>query len=143
MKFPFRLAPVLAFALLLTQAAAASVIINGTRVVYPGNEREVTVKLDNHGTSPALVQAWLDDGDPKVTPENSDAPFVLTPPISRIEPHKGQTLRLMYTGKPLPQDRESVFWLNVLEVPPTPTDEGAKNYLQRREIGRASCRERV
>ncbi len=130
MKHPFRFASGLALALLLAQTAAASVVINGTRVVYPGDQREVTVKLDNKGASPALVQAWLDEGDPGVTPENSGAPFVLTPPVSRIEPHKGQTLRLMYTGKPLPQDRESVFWLNVLEVPPTPTGEGAKNYLQ-------------
>ncbi|KRE99481.1 molecular chaperone EcpD [Frateuria sp. Soil773] len=130
MKLSFRLASGLALALLLAQSAFANVIINGTRVVYPGGEREVTIKLTNNGDAPALVQAWLDGGNPKVTPDKSDAPFVLTPPITRIEPRKGQTLRLMYTGQPLPQDKESVFWLNVLEVPPSPTGEGAKNYLQ-------------
>jgi chaperone protein EcpD len=130
MKRSLRLVSGLMFALLLADPAAANVIINGTRVIYPGNEREVTVKLNNDGAAPALVQAWLDSGNPKVTPDKSDAPFVLTPPITRVEPQKGQTLRLMYTGQPLPQERESVFWLNVLEVPPMPKGDAAKNYLQ-------------
>jgi len=114
---------------LLSAPALASVVINGTRVVYPGHDREVTVQLSNQGDSPALVQSWMDKGDPKSTPEQSDAPFVLTPPITRIEPGRGQTLRMMYTGQPLPADRESVFWLNVLEVPPIPAGE-ARSYVQ-------------
>ncbi|PWK92975.1 fimbria/pilus periplasmic chaperone [Fulvimonas soli] len=114
----------------LASPSRADVVISGTRVVYPGQAREVTVQLTNNGATPSLVQAWLDGGDPKVAPDQSDAPFVLTPPIFRIDPHRGQTLRLMYAGSPLPQDRESVFWLNVLEVPPVPTGEAGKNYLQ-------------
>jgi chaperone protein EcpD len=114
----------------LVLPSRADVVVSGTRVVYPGQAREVTVQLTNNGATPSLVQAWLDGGNPKVSPDKSDAPFVLTPPIFRIDPHKGQTLRLMYTGSPLPQDRESVFWLNVLEVPPAPGSEAGKNYLQ-------------
>jgi hypothetical protein len=51
--------------------AHASVVINGTRVIYPSDEREVTVKLSNEGSLPALVQAWLDDGDPRALPQDS------------------------------------------------------------------------
>ena len=114
-------------------AAHAGIQIVGTRVVYPSNEREVTVRVINSGTSPRLLQVWTDSGDEKETAETSKAPFLVTPPISRVEPGKGQSLRLMFTGSgSLPQDRESVFWLNVVEVPPKP--EGAataeNNYLQ-------------
>jgi len=115
---------------MLLPMVRADVVVSGTRVIYPGKAREVTVQLTNNGSTPSLVQAWLDAGNPKVSPEHSDAPFVLTPPIFRLDPHKGQTLRLMYTGRPLPQDRESVFWLNVLEVPPMPQNGAGKNYLQ-------------
>ena len=48
--------------------AQASVVITGTRVIYPEMEREVTVKLNNDGNTPALVQVWLDDGNPKTLP---------------------------------------------------------------------------
>lgn len=98
--------------------AQASVVIDGTRIVFPAQEREVTLKLANAGKFPALVQAWLDKGDPSVSPEKADVPFTMTPAVFRLDPNKAQALRIIYTKEPLPQDRESLFWLNVLEVPP-------------------------
>lgn len=106
------------------QQVAASVIVSGTRVIYPAGDREITVKIDNSGTQPSLVQTWLDDGDVRSRPGTAKVPFVLMPPIFRVDPGKGQTVRIVYTGDPLPQDRESVFWLNVLDVPPK-VDEGS------------------
>lgn len=100
--------------------AQASVVVAGTRLIYNAKDSEVTVKLSNDGKSPALVQAWVDNGDTTAAPSTIDAPFTVTPPISRIDPGKGQTLRIVYMGVPLPQQKESVFWLNVLEVPPKP-----------------------
>ncbi|WP_409333365.1 fimbria/pilus periplasmic chaperone, partial [Escherichia coli] len=42
-------------------------------------------------------------------------PFTATPPVSRIDAKRGQTIKLMYTASSaLPKDRESVFWFNVL-----------------------------
>lgn len=111
-------------------SAHASVQIMGTRVIYPADEHEVTVNVLNNGSSPRLLQAWADKGDPKTAPEKADAPFLITPPMSRVEPGKAQALRLMFTGGEVPSDRESVFWLNVLEVPPRPKEGDLENYLQ-------------
>jgi chaperone protein EcpD len=112
--------------------ANASVVITGTRVIYPAKAREVTVKLNNNGNAPALVQSWIDDGDASVKAQQRPMPFTLTPPVFRIDPGKGQTLRVTYTKEPLPVDRESVYWLNVLEIPPKPqmSEEENRNYLQ-------------
>ena len=111
--------------------AEASVVVAGTRVIFNAQDRETTVKLSNQGRQPALVQAWLDAGDAKASPSSIEVPFTITPPVSRIDPSKSQTLRVLYTGEPLPQDKESVFWLNVLEVPPKPgADMADANTLQ-------------
>ena len=107
----------------------ANIVITGTRVIYPANQKNVSVQLSNVGDQPALVQAWIDNGDPNAAPEQIKTPFVITPPISRVDGNKGQTLRLTYTGEPLPTDRESIFYLNVLDIPPNPKDK-SKNYLQ-------------
>lgn len=116
---------------MLPAQLVAGVVVNGTRVIYPAQAREVTVQLDNVGDAPSLVQAWVDAGDQTQTAENSDAPFMLTPPISRVESGRSQALRLVFTGADLPADRESVFWLNVLDVPPSPQAGGEEqNYLQ-------------
>ena len=112
-------------------AAQASVIIGGTLIIYPADQRQVSVELINKGDSPVLVQSWVDEGDGQSDPQLQPAPFVIIPPLVRMEPQRTQALRIMFTGADLPHDRESLFWLNVLEVPPRP-DSGsvAENYLQ-------------
>jgi chaperone protein EcpD len=107
-------------AALITAAldAAAGIVVESTRVVYPADRREVTINVRNSSSAPSLVQAWLDDGNPRSKPGESTVPFVLTPPLFRLDPTRSQSLRLVYTQDPLPADRESLFWLNVLDIPP-------------------------
>ena len=117
---------------LFTSRVQASVVIEATRVIFPAKEREVTVRLANNGNSPALVQAWLDNGNANSSPDKITVPFTITPSMFRLDPNKGQTLRVIYTKEPLAQDKETMFWLNVLEVPPKVAhDAGAdENKLQ-------------
>ncbi|NVZ18026.1 fimbria/pilus periplasmic chaperone [Pseudomonas costantinii] len=119
-----------ALAMVACSQAMAGVVITGTRMIYPAGQKEITVKLNNNGMRPALVQAWVDTGDVQSSPTSSKAPFVLSPPVSRIDPSKGQSLRLMFTGVPLPANKESVFWLNILEIPPKAEGPVDLNVLQ-------------
>ncbi|HDL6961980.1 TPA: molecular chaperone [Yersinia enterocolitica] len=98
--------------------ANASVVMSGNRIIYSAGEKEHSVQLTNNDNFPNAVQVWLDSGDAQSTPETGKAPFIVTPPFFRIEANAGQTLRLKYTGSGLPTDRESVFYLNFLQVPP-------------------------
>ncbi|TFZ50986.1 hypothetical protein E5C26_11505 [Serratia proteamaculans] len=116
---------------LFTPASHANVVIAGTRVIYPADQREVTLRLDNRGELPALVQVWVDDGNKDTPIGQLKVPFVITPVISRIEARNGQTLRLSYTGDAkLPTDKESVYWLNLLDIPPQSTKKADANLLQ-------------
>ena len=115
---------------LLPSLLQANVIINMTRVIYPADAREVTVPLSNPGNEPALIQAWIDEGDPNSRPDRTQAPFILLPPIFRLDPGLAQGIRLSFTHtKTLPTDQESLFWLNILDIPPKPQN-AVKNYLQ-------------
>ncbi|RDT56126.1 hypothetical protein DXF93_04835 [Escherichia coli] len=111
---------VLIFATLLMISAPlrAGVVLSETRVIYPAQKPEITLGLKNTSSQPVLVQSWLDTGDPLADPAKRAVPFVVRPPATRIDGGKGQTLRIMYIGANMPGDRESVFWLNVLVVPP-------------------------
>lgn len=126
----YAMAGLLLAAGLFAARSEASVIISGTRVVYPAQEKEVTVRLTNEGKVPMLVQSWLDNGDADANPDSIKVPFTLTPPIFRMDAGKGQAVRLMYTQEPLPTDKESLFWLNVLEVPPKAANPEGRNLLQ-------------
>ena len=123
----------LLFCFLSAGQTFAAVVIAGTRVIYPAQDKEVTLRINNNSDQPSLVQVWLDRGDPKSEPDKVNVPFVMTPPIFRVDPAKAQTLRITYTREPLPQDKESVFWLNVLDIPSVPagkSKEEADNYLR-------------
>ncbi|BEM77049.1 pilus assembly protein [Serratia marcescens] len=110
--------------------ADANIVINGTRVIYPEKNKDVIVQLVNNGNDPALVQAWIDDGDINSTPETANVPFLLSPPVVKVSGNNGQQLRIQKMGAALPGDRESVFYLNVLDIPPTPENLQGVNTLQ-------------
>uniref|UniRef100_UPI00203C9232 fimbrial biogenesis chaperone n=1 Tax=Enterobacter hormaechei TaxID=158836 RepID=UPI00203C9232 len=38
-------------------------------------------------------------------------------PLFRMDAGKTNALRIIYNGAPLPQDRESLFWINVKTIP--------------------------
>ncbi|OON40190.1 pilus assembly protein [Izhakiella australiensis] len=112
----------LAFAMLAGSfSAIASMTISGTRIIFPAAEKEVNVRTNNKGTKPALVQVWIDDNKGTANLNEVKVPFIVTPPIYRVESGKGQSVRLIYNGMILPQNKESVFWFNMLEIPPQST----------------------
>lgn len=118
---------------LLSQAACANIIVTGTRVIVPAGDGETTVNLHSRNTTPVVAQAWVDGGNESATPETANAPFLITPPMLRMEPDAEQALRVLFTGNPasLPADRESLFYFNVLEIPPKPAGTVATgNYFQ-------------
>ncbi|QKH36232.1 fimbria/pilus periplasmic chaperone [Achromobacter pestifer] len=123
----------LAASLLLTATAAgaqAGLTVIGTRFVYPANARSLTLHTGNSGEVPILVQTWLDQehAQTRTDPSELPAPFMLTPPVYRLDAGERKALRLRYTGEPLPPDRESVFWINFLEIPSLPP--ARRNQLQ-------------
>lgn len=121
------------FAALLAVAALPAwggVYIYGTRVIYPAAKREVTVQLMNQGDRSALVQAWIDDGDMQTPPEKLQVPFLLSPPVIKVNGNTGQQLKIKFLKANLPQDRESLYYLNVLDIPPNADNEAGTNTLK-------------
>lgn len=113
-------------ACLFSGAANANVVIAATRVIYPADVAEVTVSLSNKGQHPSLIQVWIDEGRTDVPVEQLQVPFSLTPALFRLNPGNGQTLRLFLGEHDFAQDRERLYWLNVLDIPP----KGQGNALQ-------------
>lgn len=128
----FKVSLVLMLSIACLSQAGAYVVVNGTRVIYPAQKKEVTIQIQSASNTSSLVQVWLDSGDEQSSPDVSDVPFILSPPLFRLDEGQGQTLRLLYTQEPLPTDRESLFWLNVLDIPPSlpTTSQSPTNKLE-------------
>ncbi|WP_258392019.1 fimbrial biogenesis chaperone [Stenotrophomonas maltophilia] len=103
----------------VASAAHAEITVEGTRAIYPAPAAEISVRLGNEGRRPALVQAWISDGGPEQKPEDSAAPFILDKPVFRLDLGKTHALRIRGIAAKAPvDDREHLYWLNVVDVPP-------------------------
>ena len=91
----------------LFSTVQAGIVITGTRVIYPNDKEFVSVQLSNVGDKDALVQSWVDTKDMTADPTTTKAPFIVTPPLFRLDPEQTNTLRIQYTGAPLPTDRDT------------------------------------
>lgn len=100
---------ILIILLLCIQAGYAGVIINTTRVIFPGNQDSTEIQLTNSGEMPSLVQSWVDEGDINSSPETTGAPFMVVPPVTRIDGGAGRQLKIRILENSLPRDQESVF----------------------------------
>ncbi|MEG1422227.1 MAG: molecular chaperone [Citrobacter sp.] len=100
-------------------AHANNIIVNGTRFIYSEDVAEITLQMTNTGKTPALAQVWLDEGDPEKLPEEIATPFIISPPIARVDAGNGQSLRIKKAAdkRIAATDRESLWWLNILDIP--------------------------
>ncbi|WP_024549582.1 fimbrial biogenesis chaperone [Siccibacter turicensis] len=111
---------------IITPVWAGGVQIGRTRIIYPGDKKEVELALINRDNDlPWLVQSWVDTGDGKTR-----GPFIITPPLFRLDAQKEQGLRIAWTGAPLATDRESLLFLNVRTIPASEKGSEDKNVLR-------------
>lgn len=125
----FRWAVALLLMLGLQWPAGAGITLSGTRVILGEKDREASIPVKNTSTSPYVVQTWIDAGE-----GHNKTPLLVTPPLSRLDPGMENILRIMRVAGDLPADRESVFWLNVKEIPERSKDENVLQIAVRSRI---------
>jgi len=105
---------------------ATGIQIGRTRIIYEAGKKEISLPLVNKDTTlPWLVQSWTDTGDGKTR-----GPFIVTPPLFRLDPEKEQSLRIAWNGAALPENKESLFYMNIRTIPATATEDDDKNVLR-------------
>ncbi len=103
--------------------AYAGVVIGGTRLIYDGNKKESSLSISNPDKSPYLIQSWVSAQET----DTSKVPFIITPPIFRLDGGQDNILRVIRAGGNLPDDKESLYWLNIKSIP---SAEKKNNTLQ-------------
>ncbi|TQI77977.1 P pilus assembly chaperone PapD [Serratia fonticola] len=106
---------ILSAILLCTMSSSyASITLGATRVIYEGGKKEASISLGNKGDEiPYLIQSWVT----KFDDTNKNTPFVITPPLFKLPSETENLIRISYVREVLPQDRESLFALNINAIP--------------------------
>lgn len=108
--------------LILTSAlgihsATAAISLDRTRVIFNGEDKSMVLNVTNNNKKlPYLAQAWVENEKG----EKVNGPIIPLPPMQRVEPGKSTQVKLQGQAAmaQLPQDRESVFYFNLREIPP-------------------------
>lgn len=108
---------------LATSPAHAQLAVLGTRHIYHAEEKSLTISTRNSGPRPILVQIWMDEGDRDADPSRVSVPFVITPPVLRMDANEHVAITVKHTGESLPADRESLYWINFLNIPARDSNE--------------------
>lgn len=100
--------------------AQAAVSLAGTRLIFDGAFREVSIEVINRSHREVLLQAWLSDaaeGEDAQGGVPGNLPFALTPHLSQLPANGKQALRILYEGVGMPPGQESLLHLYVMEIP--------------------------
>ncbi|CAI1170247.1 Chaperone protein papD precursor [Serratia fonticola] len=118
-----RIAALLTVALLSAMAAQqvqAAIALDRTRVIFDGNQKSVSLNISNQNKQlPYLAQGWIEDEQGN----KIQSPLTVLPPVQRIEPGKPSQVKIqaLPAAKLLKQDRETVYYFNLREIPPKST----------------------
>lgn len=100
---------------------ANGVSLGATRLIYPTDKNQVTLKLYNTDKkSNYLIQSWVTDEN-----NNKVSDFVITPPLFVMKSDSDNLLNVVYTGnkEKLPKDREQLFYLHTKVIPSLSEEE--------------------
>ncbi|HGY5198300.1 pilus assembly protein PapD [Raoultella ornithinolytica] len=103
----------LAAALCSSAAHAGGVGLGATRMVYSGATTQSMLQIRNtHPDSSFLIQSWIENEQGS---RSND--FIITPPLYVLKPASESAVKMMFNGKSLPQDRETLYWMTVKAIP--------------------------
>ncbi|EIG9088085.1 fimbria/pilus periplasmic chaperone [Serratia marcescens] len=101
----------------LAPTAYAAIALDRTRVIFDGSVQSVSLSVSNQNKQlPYLAQGWLEDEQGN----KIQSPLTVLPPVQRIEPGKPSQVKIqaLPAAKLLPQDRETLYYFNLREIPP-------------------------
>lgn len=114
-----RAVPVIALigSVFLSMSSQAAIALDRTRVIFDGGLQSVSLSVSNQNKQlPYLAQGWLEDEQGN----KIQSPLTVLPPVQRIEPGKPSQVKIqaLPAAKQLPQDRETLYYFNLREIPP-------------------------
>lgn len=101
----------------ITTNALAAIALDRTRTIFTGMDKAISLNISNENKKqPYLAQSWLEDRHGK----KINSPFLVVPPLQRVEPGQKSVIKITATPEvnSLPNDRESLFYFSVREIPP-------------------------
>lgn len=114
-----------------TSSRMSLVRLGASRLLYDPDSNGATLTVTNPHNYPILIQSQV------LTENKKDkAPFIVTPPLMRLDGQQSSRLRIARTGGTFRNDGETLQWLCVKGIPSKAGDQWAKKGEKKGPVSR-------
>lgn len=109
-----------ALSLMTASSVWAALSVDQSRYIFEGNKDALSIVVENASPKTYGGQAWIEN----IKEADTRPTFVVTPPFFKVSGNGKQVLRVMKALEQMPEDKESIYWVSLQEIPPLNKDGG-------------------
>lgn len=94
--------------------AQAGLLVDRTRYVFEENQQSIMIVVENPEKQTYGGQIWIEN----INEADTRPVFVVTPPFFKIIGEGKQILKVIKALENMPTNKESIYWVNLQEIPP-------------------------
>lgn len=101
-------------------SAWAALSVDQSRYIFEGDKEAVSIVVENASPKTYGGQTWIEN----IKETDMRPTFVVTPPFFKVAGNGKQVLRVIKALEQMPEDKESIYWVSLQEIPPKNPDGG-------------------
>lgn len=109
-----------ALSLMTASSAWAALSVDQSRYIFEGDKDAVSIVVENASPKTYGGQTWIEN----IKEVDTRPTFVVTPPFFKVAGKGKQVLRVIKALEQMPEDKESIYWVSLQEIPPLNKDGG-------------------
>lgn len=109
-----------ALCLMSASTAWAALSVDQSRYIFEGDKEAVSIVVENASPKTYGGQTWIEN----IKETDLRPTFVVTPPFFKVPGNGKQVLRVIKALEQMPEDKESIYWVSLQEIPPVNKDGG-------------------
>ncbi|EDU57490.1 fimbria/pilus periplasmic chaperone [Providencia manganoxydans] len=109
-----------ALSLMTASSAWAALSVDQSRYIFEGDKDAVSIVVENASPKTYGGQTWIEN----IKEVDTRPTFVVTPPFFKVAGNGKQVLRVIKALEQMPEDKESIYWVSLQEIPPLNKDGG-------------------
>lgn len=104
----------------------SSIEINKDKFIFIESINQEIIEINNKTNNDYFIQSWITHYDKE---NSNEIPFMITPPLFKIEKDETFSLKIFKTDKIKEEDRETLYRINIKRIPILLSSDNNKNML--------------
>lgn len=117
---------ILSLFIILPTYSYASIEINKDKFIFIESKNQEIIEIKNNSTNDYFIQSWISHYDES---NETELPFMITPPLFKIEKDENYSLKIFKTDEIEKKDRETLYRINIKRIPLLSNSDENKNLL--------------